>query len=481
MKKDLVPVKLLPSGSDRSRLLRVIGEKSSTINKNDYIEKLAGASFNNKPGHAAVHLLALENASEIAKKYLHAPGLFEQIMKDIIGTRGYISHQIKTTKNNLNIQRKKYPQDHHENFILVSETFGNGSGHYGLIHLQHQNGKVRVYDSMYGDGASKFQNVAQKWTKTRSENRASATSWDIPAVRSIFGCKAKVHNLASGNINTIQVQPSGGFVSSNYTNFLNENYNGTGRNGFGKQIENLYGKVVAKGAFRLSQFDELSQHHFCYMESIYAMMLAIGLTKNPGPNDPRKRISFIKKFIWGMVHKYTPRSKRTTPEWKYFTKVFPHIAFTTSKTGKPLRLWRGNIQLPDSDGTFRTVTRAATWMGYDKIDPSWSITDVLTWVHTGRTSQGNRNANSNSNSNSNNNNKVFAAGRRPTRSEKRTIDPNYNSNNNRSPTPSPKSKTPNSATPKSKTPKSATPKSSTPKSKTPPKTRRPTTRSMKPK
>ena len=85
--KDLIPVKILPPGSNRSRLLRVIGEKSSTINKNDYIERLAGASFNNKPGHAAVHLLALENASEIAKKYLQAPGLFEQIMKDIIGTR----------------------------------------------------------------------------------------------------------------------------------------------------------------------------------------------------------------------------------------------------------------------------------------------------------------------------------------------------------------------------------------------------------
>ena len=464
MKKDLVPVKLLPPGSDRSRLLRVIGEKSSTINNNDYIERLAGASFNNKPGHAAVHLLALENASEIAKKYLHAPGLFEQIMKDIIGTRGYISYQIKTTKNNLNIQRKKYPQDHHENFVLVSETFGNGSGHYGLIHLQHQNGKVHVYDSMYGEG-SKFQNVAQKWTKTRYDNVASGTPWEIPTVRSIFGCKAKMTNRSDGKgSNVLSVQPSGGFVANNYTNFLNENHNG-----FGIRIKRLYGETVAKGAFRLSQFDELSQHHFCYMESIYAMMLAIGLTKNPGPNDPRKRIAFIKKFIWGMIHKYTPRSKRTTPEWKYFAKTFPYIAYTTSKTGKPLRLWRGTMQLPDSDGTFRTITKAATWKGYDKIDPSWSLTDVLTWVHTGRTSQGNRNANSNSNSNSNNNNNIRM--RRPTQVEKREIDPNYNSNNNRSPTPSPKSKTPKSATPKSKTPKS----------KTPPKTRRPTTRSMKPK
>merc|ERR1712100_374105 len=65
-----------------------------------------------KGQHAAISLLAIENASEIAKTYLQAPGMFEQIMKDIIGTRGYISYQIKTTKNNLNIQRKKYPQDH---------------------------------------------------------------------------------------------------------------------------------------------------------------------------------------------------------------------------------------------------------------------------------------------------------------------------------------------------------------------------------
>lgn len=435
------PVKLLPVGKNRTQLLKVIGEKNVNFQQNDYIEKLAGQKVKEgkmgKGQHAAISLLAIENASEIAKTYLQAPGMFEQIMKDIIGTRGYISYQIKTTKNNLNIQRKKYPQDHHENFILVSETFGNGSGHYGLIHLQHQNGKVRVYDSMYGDGSSKFQNVAQKWTKTRAENRASATTWDIPAVRSIFGCKAKVRNRANGNIEVIQIQPSGGFVATNYTNFLNENYNGQGRNGYGKQIERLYGKVVAKGAFKLSQFDELSQHHFCYMESIYAMMLAIGLTKNPGPNDPRKRIAFIKKFIWGMIHKYTPKSKRKTAKWKYFSKTFPYTMTTESKTGKPLKLWRGQLLLPDRDGTFKTKTLKASWSGYDKIDPSWSLTDVLKWVHTGRSPRGNRNANSNSNnnnnnsnSNSNSNNIKFVQMRRPTRSEKRNVDPSYNSNNN---------------------------------------------------
>ena len=431
------PVKLLPAGKNRTQLLKAIGEKNVNFQQNDYIEKLAGQKAKEgKMGtgqHAAISLLAIENASEIAKTYLQAPGLFEQIMKDIIGTRGYISYQIKTTKNNLNIQRKKYPQDHHEDFILVSQTFGNGSGHYGLIHLQHQNGKVRVYDSMYGTGST-FENVAQKWTKTRSENRASATSWGIPAVRSIFGCKAKVRNRPDGNVDVIQVQPSGGFVSTNYTNFLNENYNGTGRNGFGKQIERLYGKVVAKGAFRLSQYDELSQHHFCYMESIYAMMLAIGLTKNPGPNDPRKRISFIKKFIWGMIHKYTPKSQRKTAKWNYFSKTFPYTMTTESKTGKPLKLWRGQLLLPDRDGTFKTKTLKASWSGYDKIDPSWSLTDVLNWVHTGRSPRGNRNANSNSNnnnsnSNSNSNNYSFVQMRR-SRPQNRRGNPNFSSNNN---------------------------------------------------
>lgn len=436
-----VPVKLLPSGSNRTQLLKDIGEKSLKFDQNDYIEKLAGQKAKEgKMTHAAIRVLAIENASEIAKGYLHAKGMFEQIMKDIIGTRGYISYQIKTTKNNLNIQRKQYPQNHHENFILIDQTFGNGSGHYGLIHLQHQNGKVRVYDSMYGAGGSAFEKVAQKWTKTNGNILPPMTTktWQQPAVRSIFGCKAKVTNRSDGTVDVIQVQPSGGFVSKNYFNFLNENYNGTGRNGYGKQIERLFGKVVAKGAFRLSQFDELSQHHFCYMESIYAMMLAIGLTKNPGPNDPRKRISFIKKFIWGMIHKYTPKSQRRTAKWKYFSKTFPYIMTTMSKNGKPLKLWRGQILLPDRDGTFRTVTMRTSWKGYDKIDPSWSLTDVLNWVHTGRSPRGNRNANSNSNnnnsksnSNSNSNNYSFVQMRRPAAYERRG-NPNFSSSNNNS-------------------------------------------------
>ncbi len=382
-----VPVKLLPAGSNRTQLMRTIRENTVRFNQNDYIEKRAGEMVEaGKMGHSTVTLLAIENASEVAKTYLHATGMFEKMMEDVIGTRKNMSYQVKSSKNNLNIQRKSGVQ---ENFILVEQKFGNGTGHYGLIHLKHRNGQVNVYDSMYDSDLSNFVNVARKWAPM-------ARSWNSPKIRSILGCKAK--DIEGWGVQTkkLQVQPTGGFVASNYNNFLNTNHNG-----YGIRIKRQYGETVTRGAFRLQQYDEMSQHHFCYMESIYAMMLAVGLTNNPGPNDPRKRLAFIKKFIWGMIHKYTPKSKRRTAKWKYFSKTFPYIMATQSKTGKSLRMWKGVAQLPDNDGGFNTKLVSMSWKGYNKIDPSWSLEDVLAWVHTGRSPRGNRNANSNSNNNNN--------------------------------------------------------------------------------
>jgi len=416
----MIPVKLLPAGANRTQLMKVIGEKTLNFSRNDYIERIAGNKTGGGERERARTLLAIENASEIAKKYLHAPGMFEQIMTDTIGTRR-ISYQIKETTNNLNTTRKKYPHDTDQDFILLTHKFGNRTAHTGLLHIEHQNGKVTVYDSMYGMG-SRFLTVALK-------QFGSKMQWSTPRVRSIFGCKAKVRNLSDGTTDKLNVQPSGGFVKNSYSTFTNDPSN------WGSLIRNKYGEKVAQGAFRLSQYDELSQHHFCYMEALYAMMLATNrdskqaFAKNPGPNDPRKRISFIKKFIWGIIHKYTPKSKRNTAEWKYFSKTFPYIMTTTSKTGKTLRLFKGTMQLPDNDGLYGVRTTAMSWKGYDKIDGSWSIEDVLNWVHTGRSPRGNRNANSNSNSNNNNNNMTQL--RRPTKNNKNFNNSNSNSNNNR--------------------------------------------------
>ena len=412
----LVPIKFLPASRDRNRLLKVT-QDTLNVDKSDFIERTA--AYYDKAGkkHAAIPLLAIENASEIAKTYLHAPGIFEQIMEDIIGDRKHMSYRIKTTKNNLNIERNMFPL---QEFILVDQRFNNGGGHYGLIHLKHTNGTINVYDSMFAPGRSSFEKTASKWTKNRG--------WRPPTGKSIFGCKVKLVTYDNKTLKQ-PVQPSGGFVAINYNDFLNENYNGMGSNGYGAHIRKQYSEVVAQGAYKLQQYDEMSQHHFCYMESIYAMMLATGLTRIPGPNDPRKRIAFIKKFIWGMIHKYTPRSKRNTPEWKYFSKTFPHVITTLSKSGKSLRMFHGSVQLPDDDGTFKMRTTTMSWKGYDKIDPSWSITDVLKWLHTGRTARGNRNSNSNNDNNRNtkrarnNNNGVNAKRLKTNRSNTSSIKP----------------------------------------------------------
>jgi hypothetical protein len=60
----------------RSKLLKIKGE-TPEIDENDYIESRI---LTNKK---ASNLLAIEDASEIAKYYLHKKGVFERIAKDI--------------------------------------------------------------------------------------------------------------------------------------------------------------------------------------------------------------------------------------------------------------------------------------------------------------------------------------------------------------------------------------------------------------
>ena len=114
MNNRLVPVKLLPAGSNRTQLMKAIGERNVRFNQSNYIENLAGKMVKEGKvgmnGHNAITLLAIENASEIAKTYLHATGMFEKMMGDVIGTRKNMSYQVKSSKNNLNIQRKSGAQ-----------------------------------------------------------------------------------------------------------------------------------------------------------------------------------------------------------------------------------------------------------------------------------------------------------------------------------------------------------------------------------
>ena len=73
---DLVPIKLISNKDVRNRLLKLKGE-TTDIDESDYIERRMNTN------RAARYLMAIEDASEVAKQLLQGRGIFEQIGKDI--------------------------------------------------------------------------------------------------------------------------------------------------------------------------------------------------------------------------------------------------------------------------------------------------------------------------------------------------------------------------------------------------------------
>jgi hypothetical protein len=173
-----------------------------------------------------------------------------------------------------------------------------------------------------------------------------------------------MRNAVGQNLNP---QPTGGFVSQSFNEFKHKNFAG-GRGGVPKKL--------LEEAFTLSQYDEMSQHHFCYMESLHAMMADLGLA-HPGPQDPRERLEYIKRFIWGILHKYVSKRSRDTVQWKYFQKYFPYILETMGPDGKRLVIRRGFIQVPPTRGAIRY--RLKKMRVTDKIDSSTPLKNITKW------------------------------------------------------------------------------------------------------
>src|SRR5210317_1909973 len=73
---DLVPIKLLNNGPTKRNLLNIAGENAK-IDMNDFLESRI------RTDKISRQLMAIEDASEMAKKYLHRKGIFEKIGEDI--------------------------------------------------------------------------------------------------------------------------------------------------------------------------------------------------------------------------------------------------------------------------------------------------------------------------------------------------------------------------------------------------------------
>ena len=330
---DLVPIKLIKNKDVRNNLLRVKGE-TAEIDTSDYIESKMNTTT------AARYLMAIEDAAEMAKQLLQRPGIFEQIGKDIKNEAGYdFKFKCRRTSNMTKLTKNRNGTE----YLHIAHTYPSGDGHYALAKINHTTKNIKLFNSM-GAGRAEFKNE----------------------LRAVYGNNYTISNKQSS------FQPTGGFVTTNEKNYK-------------KLLKitkiNIRNKKVLEKSFEISQYDELSQHHFCYIEAFIAMMHDT-LGTPIGPKDPRVRLQFVKKVVWALVHKYTPPSNRTSLKWKYFEKNFPYFIKIMDANGRRFRL-NHIAQVPKVvNGTnVEKVKKSLMKLKLpNSINSSWSLTQIMNWA-----------------------------------------------------------------------------------------------------
>src|SRR6056300_111985 len=317
---NLIPIKLLKNGQTKRTLLNVTGENAN-IDMNDFLESRI------KTDKMSRQLMAIEDASEMAKKYLHRKGLFERIGEDIKRETG--KDFTFTCKRNT---KAKKPLEY-----IMMEWKANGAdfGHYGLARVERDKGKAVIYDSMTNVGSSFENKFPSKYTVTIKKTLGKPQQNDVE-------------------------------VMNDVQSFVNKH----------KQLLKGFSKEDIEQIFLLSQYDELSQHHFCYVESFISMMVDLGLA-TPGPKDPRERIVYVKRVMWALIHKYVPKSVRNTTQWKYFVTNFPYVMTSRSANNKLMRMKDGEFQVPPKIGYKLAVKKIPL---PDNIDRTWSFKKIMEWA-----------------------------------------------------------------------------------------------------
>jgi len=330
---DLVPIKLIKNRDVRNSLLRTKGENAE-IDTSDYIESKMQTSI------AARHLMAIEDATEMAKQLLQRPGIFEQIGEDI---KKEVDYDFKFKCRRTSNMTKPTKNRNGTEYIHIAHTYPNGDGHYALAKVNHDKKEINLFNSM-GAGRTEFKNE----------------------LRTVYGNRYTIRNRQSS------FQPTGGFVTTN-----TENYKQLLKN---TKI-NIRNKKVLEKSFEISQYDELSQHHFCYIEAFIAMMHDT-LGTPIGPKDPRDRLQFVKMVVWALIHKYTPPSNRTSLKWKYFENNFPYFIRITNASNKRFNL-KHVAQIPKvmNGVNVEKVRKSLVKLEFPKgINSSWSLIRIMNWA-----------------------------------------------------------------------------------------------------
>lgn len=311
------PIKLLP---DNKELLAFI-EEEPTLDHEDFLERevIHGSE-------EAKQLLAIENATEIAKRFIQRH--YIDILRAICTEGSKKDNIVYRCKNLDTLTRTNVGTEY---LHLEKELEEGGHG----IYMRVDNTKKRIYvwDSM---GENAYMNEFDD------------------KIRELYP-GYRVYDKSIG------FQPTGGFTQENPEKFGSAMYV-SGEPGY------------LNRAWRVSQYDELSQHHFCYVEAFVAMAFDSLPMYRVGPEDPRDRLKFIKKVVWGLVHRFYTGSRNSTV-WKYFEDHFPYYMSSWNSDGTRMRLKNDTFQIPKNE-TF--ITRIEH---FETVDTSgWTLKDILRWA-----------------------------------------------------------------------------------------------------
>ena len=255
--------------------------KNSTLNnfkpdpKNyENIEKAAAAG---EP--IAGDILAVEDASDIGKSFIFKDGVFEKILESVT-QQNKIPFYCKTFSNRTKIVCTKKPK---EIMHIGYDIPGGVGGHYSAVVKSGQ--RAIFFDSMcQSEYGPKFRQFVQKR----------------------YGKGVMVAEAFNKN----KYQPSGGFAPNKNTlrNWLNKANIPTNRLNYIHEI---------------SQYDVLSQHHFCFIESLVYLFHKILKTPMGSSANPEHRLRFIKSVMWCLIFKYSGVNQNTQA-FKYFANNFKY-------------------------------------------------------------------------------------------------------------------------------------------------------------
>lgn len=315
----MIPIKLLP---DNKELLAFI-EEDPTLDHDDFLERevIHGSED-------ATKLLAIENATEIAKLFIQRH--YKDIMKAISSESTKKEGVVYRCKNTTTLSRSNADMEY---LHLEKDLEDENGGHGIYLRVDNLKKRIHIWDSMGEDAyLNEFEDAIRQ---------------TYPGYR--------IYDKSIG------FQPTGGFTQASSEQMASAMY-----------ISGEPGYIDR--AWRVSQYDELSQHHFCYIEAFVSMAFDSLPMYRSGPEDPRERLRYIKKVVWGFVHKFYT-GPRDTAAWKYFEEHFPYYMTTWNSDGTRMRLRNDTFQIPKKEAF---VTRIEC---FETIDTSgWTVKDILRWA-----------------------------------------------------------------------------------------------------